>query len=427
MNKFWLLLKKELRELLTPQMLVPFILVMVVFVVIGKVAGKQLENQSTTKDQVLILDLDKSDLSRSALKNVGKISSVVDSTSTDASQIVDEMRTRQIMVALVVPHSFSTEISSGLPAKVKTYSLLQNFNVTVLKKTSTLASVVGTMNDSASNYLISIASPTSAPEKLKNPVVVEDYVSAKGKVVAGNASVVLGYITQQTNFVPVILFIVIVFAAQMIATAVATEKENKTLETLLSLPVSRRAIVTAKMLAAGLVSLLMAGIYMYGLKNFIGGTGSTVSTVGGSSGAQIAQSLGLAFTTSGYLTLGLVLFLGILLALAIAMILGAFAEDAKSAQSVIAPLMALLMIPYFATLLLDISQLSPAIRDILYIIPFSHIFLAAPNILLGNNGFVLWGVLYLFVLFVIFVMIAAKIFSSDLILTMKLNFSKKKS
>jgi ABC-2 type transport system permease protein len=218
-------------------------------------------------------------------------------------------------------------------------------------------------------------------------------------------------------------------AAQMIAAAVATEKENKTLETLLSLPISRGTIVTTKMLSAGLVSLLMAGIYMLGIKNFNSGiTGMMNSSVnvGVESSSEIARELGLKLTTIGLAELGTILFLAILLALAIAMILGAFSEDAKSAQGVVAPLMILVMIPYFITLFMDVNVLSAPVRYLIYAIPFSHIFLAIPNILLGNDLFILYGSIYLLVLFIVFVWIAAKIFSSDLILTMKLNFSKKK-
>jgi ABC-2 type transport system permease protein len=184
------------------------------------------------------------------------------------------------------------------------------------------------------------------------------------------------------------------------------------------------------MLSAGLVSLVMAGIYMLGIKNFNTGISGVMS--GGASNVtgnaeQVASELGLKLSTLGLIELGAILFLAILLALAIAMILGSFSEDAKSAQGVVAPLMILVMIPYFLTLFLDVSTLSPVIRYIIYAIPFSHIFLAVPNILLGNHLFVLGGAIYLLVLFIIFVLLAAKIFSSDLILTLKLNFSKKKA
>jgi ABC-2 type transport system permease protein len=124
--------------------------------------------------------------------------------------------------------------------------------------------------------------------------------------------------------------------------------------------------------------------------------------------------------------LGGSLFFGILSALSVAMILGVFAEDTKAVQGVITPLMVLVMIPYLITLLLDLNSMSPTIKYLVYAIPFSHPFLAAPNIFMKNYLFVFAGIAYQAVFFLVFVLIAAKIFSSDKITTIRLNFSKKK-
>ena len=138
------------------------------------------------------------------------------------------------------------------------------------------------------------------------------------------------------------------------------------------------------------------------------------------------MSLGLSFNFSDYVLLGLSLFMGILVALSIYLVLGAFAEDVKSASSLLSPVMVLIMVPYFLTLFLDINSLSPFLRNLVYLIPFSHIFLAASFLYLNNYSAVLGGIIYQFLFFTIFVLIASWIFSTDKIVTMKLNFSRKK-
>ena len=45
--------------------------------------------------------------------------------------------------------------------------------------------------------------------------------------------------------------IIIMYSAQMVISAIAMEKQNKTLETLLTVPIPRTSIVTAKMLSLG--------------------------------------------------------------------------------------------------------------------------------------------------------------------------------
>ena len=55
----------------------------------------------------------------------------------------------------------------------------------------------------------------------------------------------------------------------MIIGAISTEKIDKTLETLLSAPVSRLSVILAKMLAAAIVALLNAVVYMLGFTGYL--------------------------------------------------------------------------------------------------------------------------------------------------------------
>jgi ABC-2 type transport system permease protein len=239
---------------------------------------------------------------------------------------------------------------------------------------------------------------------------------------------VMGFITQQTTFIPIVLFVVIMLAAQMIATTIASEKENKTLETMLSMPVSRTSIIGAKMVAASMVALLSAVAYMYGMRSFMDGLTSWLGAGGSPFGAggegEALSQLGLQLGGGDYAILGLALFMAILVALAVAVILGAFAENVKAVQALMAPLMVMIMIPYFLTLFVDIEQVSPVIKWLVLAIPFSHPFMTAPNLFLGNYAVVFMGIAYEFVWFVVLVVLAGRIFSSDRILTMKLNMGR---
>ena len=429
MKKFYLLFKKELKELFTPQLWVPFLAVMVVFFLFGNIAGKQAKEQAAAKESIVLYDADNSQLSRESINVINQIADVKEVDVSDSTKLLNEMKNKNIDVGIIIPEGFENNIKNIGNANLDTYALIENFSIISQKKYAILEASKQAVNDFISSILINQATGTQKALELKNPITSDSYVSSHDKVVKGNPSEVLGYIQTQTSSIPVVLFIVIIMAAQMIAAAVATEKENKTLETLLSLPISRKTIAASKMLAAGLISLLMAGIYMLGLRSFNSGISSNfsqASTQTSASASQIAGELGLKITTLGYLEVGILLFLGILLALAMAMILGAFSEDAKSAQGVVAPLMILVLIPYFINLFFDIGSFSQTLQYIIYAIPFTHVLLSVQNVLLGNQLLIIFGGIYLLILFVIFVLIAAKIFSSDLILTMKLNFGKKK-
>jgi ABC-2 type transport system permease protein len=205
------------------------------------------------------------------------------------------------------------------------------------------------------------------------------------------------------------------------------EKQNKTLETLLTVPISRTSIVTAKMLASGLVGLISSVIYMFGyMYSFRGFMGDVSQAVTASGLTGVIQKLGLAMTANNYIILGASLFLAILCALAMATILGVLAEDYRSAQSLIMPLIFLVMIPYFLSFFSDIKTLSLPAKVLVYAIPFSHPFLTTQNMLLENYRAVLYGILYMIAFFIALIILAARIFSTDKVLTMKLKFRRKK-
>ena len=118
--------------------------------------------------------------------------------------------------------------------------------------------------------------------------------------------------------------------------------------------------------------------------------------------------------------------MAILCALALATILGVLAEDFRSAQSLIMPVVLLVMIPYFLTLFSDPKSLSLPAKVLLMAIPFSHSFLAVQNMFLGDYKSVVFGMLYMAAFFTVLVILAGRIFSSDKVLTMKLRWGKKK-
>jgi ABC-2 type transport system permease protein len=120
------------------------------------------------------------------------------------------------------------------------------------------------------------------------------------------------------------------------------------------------------------------------------------------------------------------LFLGVLVALAIAIILGILADSVKSVQAVTTPLMVLILLPYLLITFADFGALAPVVRWLIYAIPFSHPFFAVEKLITQDYAFIGIGIAYQSVVFLFFVVLAAKIFSSDKILTLKLNFKRKK-
>lgn len=431
MRKFFVLLRKEVRELLTAQILVPFLVTILVFVAIGNLVGQQGE-QAAEELAVAVVDLDGSDSSdglAAALEAGG-----FDVIALDAAALEDmpsALAEADVTLGLVVPEGLQEGLAAGRPQTVETYTVIENFSFLATQDAATLSAVLAAVNDGLSTELIAAAAPEYDAAALQSPVVFTEHVVVGGAEAQTSVAEVFSFVSNQTTFIPIILFIVIVFAAQMIATTIANEKENKTLETLLAAPINRTGLVGAKMVAASLVALLSAGVYMIGLRYYMQGVseglGGGMPGIDSGASADTMAALGIALEATDYVLLGMTLFFSILVALAIAVILGAFAENVRAVQSLLAPLMVLLMIPYFLTLFVDVSQLSPALRLFVTAIPFAHVFMAAPNLFLGNYLAVWAGIGYLMLWCAGLIYAAGRIFSTDRILTMKLDLRRKRS
>ena len=260
---------------------------------------------------------------------------------------------------------------------------------------------------------------------LEAPVTVEETTIVGDKSEKVSAALVVGATQMSNMFLPIMVFVLVIYSSQMILNAVANEKLDKTLETLLSAPVSRLSVLSAKMLAAGVVAGLNAIVYMFGMNKMTSSL-SNLTSESVDNLDEILKNLGLTMSVGDYVLVGIQMFLTILITLSVSLVLGVLVKDSKSAQSYIMPISLLAMIPYMLSMFVDISTLSPALKYVVYAIPFTHTFMATQNVMLGKMSLFWGGFAYQAVLLVVCMGFAVKVFTSDRIFTMTLSFGKKK-
>jgi ABC-2 type transport system permease protein len=428
MKRFTNLLKKEIKELVTKQLIISLAFTIILFNFIGQISKKEIQ-KAIGVQTISALDEDGSPASQALVKGLESARfKILDQSGKTKEQAIETARSGDSKLLLVIPKGFGESLTNLKPSEIETYSFMRSFSLIGARGQIVVGGVISALNNILSNNFLKDKLPEFDPQSLKNPIKSKDYVVVRDRMAEGSAAMVAGLISQQSLLIPVVLMMIVMYSSQMVISAVAMEKQNKTLETLLTVPIRRTSIITAKMLAAGLVGLISAAVYMFAFKGFVGGIGEEAAQAGAQAGgATMMRQLGLYFNTSGYVILGLSLFLAILVALALAMILGVLAEDFRSAQNMIMPLMFMVMIPYFISLFADINSVSLPVKLFILAIPFSHPFLVSQNLYLGNYGMIAGGLAYMFVIFVVLVVFAARIFSTDKILTMKLRFGKKKA
>ena len=231
----------------------------------------------------------------------------------------------------------------------------------------------------------------------------------KDREIGLSPGTISGMLASQSTFIPIIIMMLIIFAGQMIISSMALEKENKTLETLMTLPVKRTSIVAGKITASAIIGLLFAVIYMSGMSIYLQGFQFSEQI-------NIAQ-YGLTLTGGDFILIGISLFVALISALALSMLLGTFAKNYKSAQTLVFPVTMLAMIPMFATMFVDFDTLPLAFKGFIFAIPFSHPMMAPRALLFNDYVLVISGIIYSSIFAIVTISIIVWVFKTDRLLT----------
>jgi ABC-2 type transport system permease protein len=214
----------------------------------------------------------------------------------------------------------------------------------------------------------------------------------------------------------------IILAMQLAATSVAAEKEEKTLETLMSLPLNRFTLLIGKLAGSTIIAAIGAVATIVGVIYYIG----SFTFAGPAQPSVDLSAIGLTPTPPGYLILGLSVFVSLLCALAVAVVVSVFAEDVRGAQSLLGFVYTPLVVPIFVLMFADINTLPFALRIFILVLPFTHPVLASQAMMTGDYLTPVLGIVYVVAFTLVILYVASRIFATEKILTMRLSLRRKK-
>jgi len=438
------IVKKEVKELLTPGSIASVVVMMLLFAALGGLIGDEVSKSTVMptigvanyEDQTIVTEdgeWDAYEFLRYYYLNSGDKRITEDNVDQfiikmDKDDIKEQMVSSGATVALVLDDDFKKNIEASLAAytsgsgdgdyvqgKVYQYYVYQPSGMVSGTVSSAVATyIVMYMNASLSAFLIG-PDDKEYIDFLTSPIQGGSTITyVNGEPHEGvTPADISDALTGQTMFVPIIIMIIIMMVGSIVISSMGSEKENKTLETLLTLPIRRTTIVTGKIIAAAVVGLLFGLAYMIGMAFYIG---SITSMAIGSSDIDIG-SIGLSLKLTDYALVGVSMFLSIACALGICMILGAFAKNYKSAQTMTMPLSILAIIPMFITMFSGWYGSNTLIKVVLFAIPFSHPMMATEALLNGDLTLVLGGMAYMAIFAVVSILITVKLYSSDILIT----------
>jgi ABC-2 type transport system permease protein len=420
---FTTILLKELKELMRdPKILIGMIVLpLIMFPVMGLVMGYAVETaqNEALKSNLLVVDNDGGIWSNAFVNYTSYAMNVVVINNTTPQQVVDQglLEKNNCSMFVLLPQGFSENLTrhtageGNITGEVCIYG--------VFNGGGGLFSGIGTSSVTA---LVEGFNRVVAP----NLVVASQSSIIKGQIQEGIDSSVLGTLMlTQSIALPITIMVMLTYAMQIAATSVAMEKEEKTLETLLTVPVDRFAILMGKVSSTIIVAGVAAVTVLIGYNYMLG---SLTTGISGSVGSGVdLVALGLVPSFGGYVLLGISLFCTLLSALALAVVMSAFSENVRGAQALVGYIYPLISLPAMALMYLDINSLPMALQAVFYAIPYSHPIIASKAVVTGDYLTVVFGIVYVAVFTLVIMYVASRLFATEKILTAKLALGKKRS
>lgn len=402
------IMMKEIKELLTVATIVPVVVMAVLFASLGGMIGGAEEEASQPPRIGLIVQDNDSSWSMIAKDTISNHTELVYS-GTDVDEGLEAVSSAGGTALLVIPEDFGGNISSEHPGTIGVYWIMYGAGIMDSISSSVVDSIIAQVNTEISKEMIEEGLSSNATMVL-SPTIKSETTFFKDKTIEGvSPSTISSMLSSQSFIVPLVVMMMILMSGSTVISSMGLEKENKTLETLLTMPVKRRHIVLGKLGGAAVIGLLMAFIYMLGMGYYMNG-------MQGTTGIDVAK-YGLVLDTMDYALLGISLFLSVLGGLALCMILGAMARDYKAAQSLTLPIMFLAMLPFFVLMMKDFNTLPAFLQAVLFAIPFTHPMMAMNNLMFDDYGLVLAGIAYQLVFAAIAVAVAVWLFKKDMLIT----------
>ena len=430
----WNLVKKELRELLTPSSLISVIVVVILFIAMGSFLGGETKDVTSLKpigyiDLSTDTGIDYAQIGIDGLSvyyenngcapedYVKAIEVISYGTENFNSDLYDKMVEKEVDTVIVITPDFNKNLNGATMARGELSVYWNQNGLGIFRSIGLVTSETAiSIIDSCISQVI-LAEKTTLDENERaiamTPCIAPSHATfLKGTIHEDvTPDQIYAAMNQQTMFVPIIIMLVIVMIGSIVISSMGNEKENKTLETLLTLPVNRTTIVAGKLIGSTIAGLIMGAMYMVGMYFYISGMSVT-----GSEGVSI-NDLGLSLSFVDWLIVALFMFLSITCALGLCMILGAMAKNYKAAQMYIMPISILAVIPMFVTMFSSIDALPGFAQAFMFAIPFTHPMTVMQNLMFGNTTWILGGAIYLVAFAAVTFYITVRIYNSDILIT----------
>lgn len=419
-------MSKEIKDLLKDKKIVFGMIVvpLLIFPLMGTAINLSTESVKTAsaKTSFAVMNLDEGNYSSFAIAYFRSQPNVTVKTVQPAP-VADGMQAalkENVSTLVVIPADFSARVAARNQVSIQSYATVTNFGIGQAASSTNVATVLRSFGTALSAYYIEKGSTGLNPAVVLSPLALNESTYLNGRLILASPAAVTSEGLSQSFALPIATFIVLIFAMQIASSATAMEKEQKTFETLLTLPVSRFQILGSKLVGSTVIAALGAVTSIIGFTYYT----STITAANATPGS-VAVNFSPSLTF--YLMLGVLLFLTLALATSIAIIVSVFTSDVRGAQAVVGYLALPIVLPTFLVIFGDVNTMALGLKALVLAVPFSYVAVFATTGNFGDLTYALIGIVYLILWVVGILSLASKLFNSERILTSKFTFGRRKS
>ena len=336
---------------------------------------------------------------------------------------VRSLLSKGVDVVIYVPENFTWNVLLGKSTSIYTYykSPEDPFSMFGNIKTGIVNNFIELLGKTLNYFMITRYYPNFPPNFVYSPIVEHPYTYYRGEIISGSPEQVFGAFGAGF-IIPMMMFLLAMYATTTAATNMGEEKENKTLETLLTLPIRRRNIVIGKVFGMIIVATAMAIFYMAGLILYMKSLTSSVSEEGEAISISFSSMTNI-LSPQGIILLGFGIVLTAGIGAMMGLIAGAFSDSVRTASTISSFIIMPLALPAFFFMYVPITSGDPRLY-ILMLDPFMDPIVIMKGLFAGNIMFCTISVAYLLGVFFVLLYVTASLFNSERVILG--GFKKKK-
>jgi ABC-2 type transport system permease protein len=411
-------------KILISMIIVPLILTGIMYAATVSFVGQVAREAARKGGIIIVVDMDHGNWTSYALKMLEKQGYRIVQAG-NVSEAVWMAEETNVLGVIVFPHGFSNNITRLKPGHIVVYSPIRSISMLAVTSAGRIQAATRIIeNNITSRIIVMHGLPVNFT---RQPLRENRIVILKNRLIETRESIdaIIGPLIMSVIMIPILVIVLAGFIAQLSATSIAVEKEEKMLETLLSLPMSRGQLIAAKITASAIVGLIGLAAYLGMLGWYFASLMSVGST---SSGVSIGSIFsGLLDAVGSYTIISLIATLTglVILILGLSILLALFVEDVRSAQLVSAYVITPLAFLVFIALIIDPLQIGSTGRIIVSLIPMVNAGFIIPTGYIGDYISPTIAMISTFTYAGIVIWFASRIISTEKIFTIRL-FKRKK-